>query len=239
MTQHLPSQLRFGQRAGSLRRGLAALLLLAAAPAAFGQAPTTIYGLGVTTSALINPSTGAQLYGAGEPLLIPISPTTGAPTDPATGMAYGTTYVPSRITGVTAGQVLVGIDYRPNNGLLYGLGYNAATGATQLYTIVPGASNTPSVATAVNATPIVLNLGNTTSGRSSMRIGFDFNPAADRIRVVSTNGSNYRLNPNTGGLAATDGNLAYAGAVGTPVANPVGATSTPNPTIPATPGVGS
>ena len=239
MLRNLLTRSLLGRHAGYRLRGLLTLLPLAAATTAFAQAPTTIYGLGVTTSAVINPFTATQIYPAGTPLLIPISPTTGAPTNPATGMAYDISYVPSNITGITAGQVLVGIDYRSNNGLLYGLGYNTSTGATQLYTIVPGASGMASVATAVNTTPIVLPLGNTTATGSNLRIGFDFNPAADRIRVVSTNGRNYRLNPNTGGLVAADGNLAYANAVGTPVATPVAVSSTPTPTIPATPGVGT
>jgi hypothetical protein len=224
------------------RRWLSSLLtvlLLAAVPMAFGQAPTTIYGLGVATAQVTNLS-GTALYPAGTPLLIPISPTTGAPTDPATGTAYGVTYVPSNITGITAGQRLVGIDYRPSNRLLYGLGYDTSTGATQLYTIVPGASGVPSVATPVNATPLTLPLGNAGAGNSSIRVGFDFNPVADLIRVVSTNGRNYRLNPNTGVLAGTDGNLAYTNAVGTPVAAPVAiVTGSPTPTIPAAPGVGA
>jgi hypothetical protein len=226
------------RRAATLRqRGLLALALLAPAGAALAQ--TTIYGLSVATYDVINLN-GTQLYPAGTPLLIPISPTTGAPTDPTTGTAYGVTYVPSNITGVTAGQTLVGIDYRPANGLLYGLGYNPTTGATQLYTIVPGASGTASVATPVNAAPIVLPLGQAGTSPSSRRIGFDFNPVADRIRVVSTNGRNYRLDPNTGGLLGTDTNLAYAGAVGTPVATPVAiVTGAAVPTIPAAPGVGS
>jgi hypothetical protein len=37
-------------------------------------------------------------------------------------------------------------------------------------------------------------------GGSTDRIGFDFNPTVDRIRVVSTNGANLRLNPNNGAL---------------------------------------
>ncbi|HET9505265.1 MAG TPA: DUF4394 domain-containing protein [Hymenobacter sp.] len=233
------SSLLAGASARPARRcGLLTLLLAGAAAAASAQ--TTIYGLGIATYDVVNPFTGVQLYPAGTPLLIPISPTTGAPTDPTTGTAYGISYVPSNITGITAGQVLVGIDYRPNNGQLYGLGYNAATGATQLYTLAPGASGTATVATPVNTTPLTLNLGNANTGPSSKRIGFDFNPAADRIRVVSTNGRNYRLNPNTGGLAAQDTNLAYSAAVGTPVATPVAITTgTPVPTIPAAPGVGS
>ena len=224
-------------------RGLLVLPWLAVATAAAGQAPTTIYGLAVATAAFSS-FDGQAAYPAGTPMLLPISPTTGIPSDPATGQSYTVAYKPSKITGIAVGQVLVGIDYRPNTGRLYGLGYNASTGATQLYTIVPGASGEPSPATPVGATPLVLDLGQATAGLSSQRIGFDFNPAADRIRVVSSNGRNYRLNPNTGALvagpnAATggDGDLAYDG---TPVASPVlpgGYTGTPNP--PRAPGVGS
>ena len=39
--------------------------------------------------------------------------------------------------------------------------------------------------------------------------GFDFNPTVDRIRVVSGSGQNLRLNPETGGVAFTDGALRY------------------------------
>ncbi len=41
----------------------------------------------------------------------------------------------STITGLTAGDTLVGIDRRPQNGFLYGLGYNATNGTVQLYGI--------------------------------------------------------------------------------------------------------
>ena len=39
--------------------------------------------------------------------------------------------------------------------------------------------------------------------------GFDFNPAADRIRVVSHTGQNLRLHPDTGALVAVDTPLAF------------------------------
>ena len=58
-------------------------------------------------------------------------------------------------------------------------------------------------ATAVNATPIALALG-------TGKIGFDFNPTVDRIRVTSSNRANFRLNPVDGSIAATDTQLAYA-----------------------------
>ena len=39
------------------------------------------------------------------------------------------------ITGVNASETLVGIDFRPQNGLLYGLGVNAASDTATLYVI--------------------------------------------------------------------------------------------------------
>ncbi|MFD2787593.1 DUF4394 domain-containing protein [Hymenobacter rubripertinctus] len=104
------------------------------------------------------------------------------------------------ITGIAAGQTLVGTDFRPATGQLIGLGYNPATTATQVYSI----DRSSAVATAVGPA-IALNLGGSTDN-----IGFDFNPTVDRLRVVSTTGADFRLNPNDGALAATDGTLAYA-----------------------------
>ncbi len=39
--------------------------------------------------------------------------------------------------------------------------------------------------------------------------GFDFNPAADRIRVVSNTGQSLRLHPDTGALVAVDTPVSY------------------------------
>ncbi|QJX45736.1 DUF4394 domain-containing protein [Hymenobacter taeanensis] len=104
------------------------------------------------------------------------------------------------ITGLGTGQTLVGLDSRPNTGELFALGYNPTGTQAQLYTI----NRLTGAATTVGAA-LTLNLGTTTS-----RIGFDFNPTVDRIRVTGSNLTNFRLNPNNGALAATDGNLAYA-----------------------------
>lgn len=104
------------------------------------------------------------------------------------------------ITGLAAGQTLVGLDSRPNTGELFALGYNPTGTQAQLYTL----NRTSGALTAVGAA-LTLNLGTSTA-----RIGFDFNPTVDRIRVTGNNATNFRLNPNNGALAATDGNLAYA-----------------------------
>jgi hypothetical protein len=98
------------------------------------------------------------------------------------------------ITGLEAGETLLGIDRRPANGLLYGLG-----STSRIYTI----NTTTGVATTVGAMPFAPALTGTA-------FGFDFNPVADRIRIVSNDTTNFRLNPNNGTVAGMDTPLAYA-----------------------------
>jgi hypothetical protein len=177
----------------------ASLGLLLGAGSASAQ---TLYGLGTLTAAQAGQPVGAQA-------IIPISPANGAPTG---NYAF--------VTGLTtATQKLVGFDYRPNTGEAFVLGYDASVASpgvnAQLYTVVP----TTGVLTAVGAA-VRLNLGGATD-----RIGFDFNPTVDRIRVVSTNDANYRLNPITGG-ATLDLPLNYSG--GSPANPNVGAVAYTN-----------
>jgi hypothetical protein len=96
------------------------------------------------------------------------------------------------LQGLPAGDTLVGIDYRVARGVLFAL---SASG--RLYTI-----NTATGALApVAAAPAAALQGST--------VGVNFNPVADRIRVVTDSGQNLRLHPDTGALAATDPALAY------------------------------
>ena len=98
--------------------------------------------------------------------------------------------VSKSIAGLMVGDSIKGIDFRPLNGQIFGLGKSGA-----LYTL-----NTSSGAAAVvGAGPY--------AGLNGAYFGFDFNPTVDRIRVVSRNGQNLRLNPITGTVAATDGML--------------------------------
>jgi hypothetical protein len=115
--------------------------------------------------------------------------------------APGTFTATTAITGLATGQALVGIDSRPATGQIFALGYNASatTNNAQLYTL-----STAGVLTPVGSAQTLL------LGSNAARVGFDFNPTVDRIRVVGGNGGNYRLNPNNGAIAFTDGNLAYA-----------------------------
>ncbi len=95
------------------------------------------------------------------------------------------------ITGLAANEKMLGIDFRPATGQLYGVGsssrlyvINATTGAVRALGI---AAFTPAINGSI--------------------VGFDFNPTVDRIRLVTNAGQNLRLNPETGTVAATDGNL--------------------------------
>lgn len=103
------------------------------------------------------------------------------------------------ITGLQAGESLRGIDFRPNNGQLFGLG-----STNRLYSI----DLSSGAATQVGQ-PFGVQLNGTS-------FGVDFNPSVDRIRVVSDAGQNLRLNPDTGAVVdadiatpgiQTDGNL--------------------------------
>ncbi|MFY7973129.1 MAG: DUF4394 domain-containing protein [Rubrivivax sp.] len=97
------------------------------------------------------------------------------------------------VTGLAAGERLVGIDLRPGNGLVYGL-----STASKLYTLNPGTGAASLVATL--SSPVI---------DGSKGWGMDFNPVADfagatSFRVVSSTGNNYAINANTGVV----GNLA-------------------------------
>lgn len=95
-----------------------------------------------------------------------------------------------QITGLANGENVLGIDFRPATGTLYGYtGYNR-------------------VITIDTTTGAITPLG-TPANLAGNSYGFDFNPVPDLIRIVNDNEQNIRANPNNGTLAGTDGNLAY------------------------------
>lgn len=98
------------------------------------------------------------------------------------------------IKGLPAGETLVGIDYRVARGGLFTLSRSG-----KVYTI-----NTENGAVTLvgSGAPMATALDGTS-------FGFDFNPAADRIRVISDTGQSLRLNPDTGALVAVDTPVAY------------------------------
>jgi hypothetical protein len=95
------------------------------------------------------------------------------------------------ISGLQPGEKILGIDFRPATGQLFGVG-----STSRIYVIDPETG----AATMVGATPFTPALeGGVTS--------FDFNPTVDRIRLVTGTGQNLRLNPNTGTVAVVDGTI--------------------------------
>jgi hypothetical protein len=104
------------------------------------------------------------------------------------------------ITGLSAGQLIKAMDFRPADGGLYAValsGMGPYTG--QLYTINP----LNGAATAV---------GPAFSSMLTTAIGYDidFNPTADRIRLVNADEENLRLSPLTGAIAQTDAGITGA-----------------------------
>ena len=118
------------------------------------------------------------------------------------------------ITGLQAGESIVGIDFRPRTGQLFGIG-----SSSRVYTI----NTTTGVATQVGTATFTPALNGT-------KFGVDFNPVPDRIRLVSEADQDLRLNPDTGGIAGTDITLAFATGDPNVAANPnvVGAAYTNN-----------
>jgi hypothetical protein len=113
---------------------------------------------------------------------------------------------PVAIAGLTMGDTLVSIDRRPQNGYLYGLGYNAVNGTVQLYGISSQTAQATPIGTAGQfvaadgTTPVRIGVDATTV------FGMDFNPTVDRVRVVNSAGQNFRMNPNNGALVDFDAN---------------------------------
>lgn len=108
------------------------------------------------------------------------------------------------ISGLMRGDMLVGIDYRVQDGKLYGVSKMGGVYLLDLHN---------AMATKVSQLTVMLE------GTS---FGVDFNPAADRLRIVSDTGQNLRHNVNAGGTTITDDPLDYP--PGTQL-NSVGATA--------------
>ncbi|AMV23158.1 FG-GAP repeat protein [Gemmata sp. SH-PL17] len=108
------------------------------------------------------------------------------------------------ITGLGANQQLVGIDFRPRTGQLYGSAVVDASANNSIiftYRINPLTGAATLVGQTAAAVP---NAGDVAGG-------YDFNPTVDRIRYVNVSDENARLNPNNGTLAGDDTDLTSGG----------------------------
>jgi hypothetical protein len=94
------------------------------------------------------------------------------------------------ITGLGPDELFIALDFRPANGQLYALSVQTRPfpnpqGDNPLYTINA----------ATGAATLVATLNVRVDSNDP---GFDFNPVADRIRIVSSSGQNLRVNPIDG-----------------------------------------
>lgn len=105
------------------------------------------------------------------------------------------------VTGLAAGETLLGLDQRPADGLLYALSSQG-----MLYTLDPATG----VATPKVALKAAANDDNPFAALAGTDFALDFNPVADRLRVVSNAGQNLRVNVDSGD-AITDGTLLLPG----------------------------
>lgn len=125
----------------------------------------------------------------------------------------------SRSISGLGSDTLLGIDLRATDRSIYGLGQSGA-----VYRLASGSDGYNAV-----------NLGNLTEALNGNTFDIDFNPAADRLRIISDANQSLRVNVDTGpGTVTTivDGSLSY-GSGGAPFAvgaaytnNKPGATST-------------
>jgi hypothetical protein len=103
------------------------------------------------------------------------------------------------VSGLTPGDELVGIDRRPSDGMVYGVG--RAGDSTRLYRL-DGPTAVLVATLNVAGAPLVLD------GSS---FGVDVNPAANALRIVSDRGQNLRVTPagfgGAGGAGATGATL--------------------------------
>ena len=173
---------------------VAVSLVLPASGAGAQSSGTTLYGL-TTTNRIVTINTA--------------SPTLASRDVPVTGLA--------------AGEQLIGIDRRPKTGAVYGVGKLGTAG--RLYTVDPATGVATFVANLVTA-PTVVGGPRTPIALSGNEFGFDFNPAADALRIVSDTGQNLRVIPSDRMPAAialktgdtfTDGTLNVAGITATGV----------------------
>ena len=122
----------------------------------------------------------------------------------STGLVQFDTANPGSLTnsatfsGLTGGDVIADIDFRAHDGLLYGM---ASSG--RLYRINP-----------LTGAAVV-----DTAGSLGVVQDIDFNPVANRLRVLSAADQNYRITQGTG-LVSTDGIFSFAAADVNVGANP-------------------
>src|SRR5262245_11545992 len=88
------------------------------------------------------------------------------------------------VTGLTAGDLLVGIDRRPMNGLLYAVGVNPVFGTGRIYTLNQATAAATLVST-LAADPVDTTAPFPFTAVVGTSFGVDFNHVVDGLRVPS------------------------------------------------------
>lgn len=101
------------------------------------------------------------------------------------------------LTGLGSGEQILGMDFRPADGLLYGVVSNGT--ASRVVRI----NTTTAAVTGVGS-------GFTPALSTSTFYGVDFDPGTDQIHVVNFSDLNISLNPVTGAFIGAGPNLAFA-----------------------------
>ena len=93
------------------------------------------------------------------------------------------------VSGLASGEKVVGIDFRPADGKLYAL-----TDRASIYTV------DPMTGAASPKTTLAADPSDTTNPYTALpaEVGIDFDPVTDRMRIVSSNGQNLRVDVDSG-----------------------------------------
>jgi len=169
-----------------------------------GAATSELHSLNLATGAAtrVNTIGGGERACALALLAVPVATVFGTTTDgrlvsfrPGTPGAFETDLP---VSGLQGGESIIGVDFRQANGKLY-----AATDAGRVYTV------NPVTAAATIASTLAADSADTTNPFVSLGGGtfsVDFNPVADRLRIVGDAGQNLRIDVDSG-LVTTDGVL--------------------------------
>ncbi|MBL8768111.1 MAG: DUF4394 domain-containing protein [Planctomycetes bacterium] len=106
----------------------------------------------------------------------------------------GTLLQVKSITGLPPGVDVVGVDFRPGTGSMYGVAIDPALGGAATYVRIDPRTGAASLSGAGAFNPATTGAG----------FGIDFNPVADLLRVVDDTDLNQRVDPATGALFVND-----------------------------------
>lgn len=100
------------------------------------------------------------------------------------------------ITGLPAGEELLGMDFRPRDGKLYLLGRNgSASNSLGAVYVIDSLADTGSLQATLVSDLVAdgADTSDTFAGLDAAAYGVDFNPQANALRLVGSNGENLRI----------------------------------------------